>query len=420
MKLAVASLCGLVGLVHSFPYIPISPIIPDIPPLPPLPPGPPSPPSPPPGPESAQSHHGHHGHHGHHDTFQNIATGFYSQPPVLNVHDRTGQIKWSFSQSDIHQQLPPKLQHSLNIDANDATEMKWIHGGKAVAAVYGDLVVIIKYAPGTSEDKEITFAAPRRNTVLWNTHTLEPLPDGKLAVATTGQTPGDGILVYDTTGPIVDDPPILQNLTGQRAVHGMLWDDQASILWATGNDHAPNGADGVTSYGTVQGYPYNRETKQLINDPSMIYRMHQAYHQREEWGEDKGWWVGPHDISPIPNERRTIVSCDRDVFVFDVDVRDFVLSGPHVTETYMNGFVPTDDDRAGLNSKHQEESLPRSDIKSVSIAPDGSFLYVQSLWQQFQGNETNLVTNGQRTILEGGNLIYRSRWFHEIPGWPKP
>ena len=386
MKLAVASsICGLAGLVHSFPFASVA--------------------------HQLQARE---------DAFENIATGFYSQPPLLTVHDRSGQVKWSFSRVDITQQLPPTLQHSLDIDANDATEMKWIHGGKAVAAIYGDLVVVVNYAPGTPDDKKITFAAPRRNTFLWNSHTVEPLPDGKLAVATTGSTPGDGVLVYDITGPIVDNPPVLQNLTGQRAVHGMVWDEQASMLWATGSDHAPDGADGVPAFGTVQGYPYNRETKQLGSDPALIYRMDHAWHQHEEWGEDKNWWVGPHDISPIPNERRLMVSCDRDVFVFDVDTRQFVLGGQSVINQYMKGFVPTGDNRGGLNGKGEEESLPRSDIKSVSIAPDGSFLYVQSLWQQFQGNETNLVTNGERTVLEGGNLIYRSRWFHEIPGWTKP
>lgn len=380
-----ASFCGLVGLVHSFPFSGAGGLLKP----------------------RADS-----------QPFENIATGFYADPPLLTVHDRSGKVSWSFSRVDIKQQLPPVIQNSLDAGANDATDMKFMHGGKAVGAVYGDLVVVINYAPFQQNDKQILFAAPRRDTFLWNTHTLESLPDNKLAVATTGSHPWEGILVYDLNQPLSDNPVILQNITGQRDVHGMVWDEQLSILWCAGSDHAPDGSEGP-AYGTIQGYPYNNQTKQLSFDPTLTYRMNHAWHQHEEWGAPD-WYVSPHDVSAIPNERRLIVTCDRDVFVFDVDQRAFTLGGQAVVDQYLKGFVPTDSNRVGKNSKGQEEALPRSDIKSTSVAPDGSFIYVQSLWGEFQGNETNLVTNGQRTILEGGNLIYRSRWFEEIPGWPKP
>ncbi|KAJ3478660.1 hypothetical protein NLG97_g8518 [Lecanicillium saksenae] len=81
----------------------------------------------------------------------------------------------------------------------------------------------------------------------------------------------------------------------------------------------------------------------------------------------------------------------------------------------MRGFTPVDS-RVGANG----ESLPRSDIKSLSIDGNYNMLYVQSAWQA--------VTSRQINILEGGKMqpelafaqeVYRARWFADTPTWPK-
>jgi hypothetical protein len=59
-------------------------------------------------------------------------------------------------------------------------------------------------------------------------------------------------------------------------------------------------------------------------------------------------------------------------------------------------------------------------LKSFNLAPDGSFIYVQSLWQKFRGFHTSFVVNGQRKKINIGDEIYRSRWYGDIDGWPKP
>ena len=356
------------------------------------------------------------------EPFQQIISGFYSVPPVIAIHDRHGTIQWAFTREDASAQiLPNATQHNLYTLANDATEVKWINEGKSIAAVFGDLLLIITYAPGTSNDKQITFAVPRHETSLVNAHTLEPLPGGKVAVTTTGQREWDGILVYDANAPLVDDPPILQNITGLRAIHGMIWDETEQILWAAGTDVAADGSDNIPAYNTIQGYPFDPNTGLLDADnKTPFYKVNQAYDLDTEWGQGFPWWSGAHDLVPIPNKRKLLMTTDTDLFIFDLSLRQFTLSGSDVVDTYLPGFEPTSDDRYGVGRNAQYIELPRCDIKSASLAPDGSFLYVQSGWQRDQSNGTNIVVDGHRTVLEEGHLIYRSRFFADIPGWEKP
>lgn len=105
------------------------------------------------------------------------------------------------------------------------------------------------------------------------------------------------------------------------------------------------------------------------------------------------------------------MTTDRDLHVFDLTARQFQESGADVVRKYLPGFVAVDNDRGNLS---------RSDVKSVSLAPNGSFVYVQSLWKKVLGNETNLVVGAQKNPLLPGKEIYRSRFFADIPGWPKP
>ena len=354
--------------------------------------------------------------------FQQIISGFYSVPPVLAIHDRRGEIQWTFSRGDVannKSSLPRRIQSGLYSNANDATEVKWINEGKSIAAVYSDLAVIVSYAPGESNDKEITFAVPRHGTPLGNAHTLEPIPDGKVAVTTTGQREWDGIFVYNATAPLSDDPPVLQNVPGLRAIHGMIWDEAEQILWAAGTDLAADGSDGVPAYNTIQGYPYNRGTGLLDTSKTQTYKVDTAYDLDAEWGPGFSWWSGAHDLIPIPNQRKFLMTTDSDMFIFDLSQRRFTLSGNDVINSYLRGFEPIGD-RYGVGRNARYVEMPRSDVKSASLAPDGSFLYVQSHWQKDQGNGATLVVSGHRSVLEEGHLIYRSRFFAEVPGWTKP
>ncbi|KAJ5648260.1 hypothetical protein N7490_004632 [Penicillium lividum] len=355
--------------------------------------------------------------------WQNIITGVYGHPPLLKIHDRTGDVKWSFRREDVHQDLPPNIQRCLWGGANDATDMKYMRDGTSVAAIYSDLVLVVNHTPDDpTRDKKITWATCRDNQYLWNAHSVEPLPNDLLAVSTTGQRPWDGILVYNVSleNPLVDDPPVLQNITGLRAIHGMIWDEQGQMLWATGTNAAADGTDPVPAYGTIIGYPFDAATGELRKDDRYIYHLPNAYTIETEWGKGYPWWAGPHDLVPVPNQRKFLISEDRGLHAFDIEKGEFFAEYQDVQDLFMQGFEVTTDDRRGINHTGQFEELPQSDLKSFNLAPDGSFIYVQSLWTKFRGFHTSLVVNGVRRKINLGDEIYRSRWFADIDGWPKP
>ncbi|KAJ5332710.1 hypothetical protein MYU51_015337 [Penicillium brevicompactum] len=351
-----------------------------------------------------------------------IITGVYGRPPLLKIHDRHGTVDWSFHRKDVKQELPADVHKCLYARANDATEVKWMNNGTSVGAVYSDLALVINHTPDNpATDKLITFALCRRNDFLWNAHTLEPLPGDRLAVGTTRQRPWDGILVYNASAsqPLMANPPILQNITGLRAIHGLIWDEQGQMLWAAGTDAAADGSDPVPAYGTIIGYPWNAETGLLEKDDRYVYKLDEAKRIEAEWGKGFSWWAGLHDLVPVPGERKFLVSEDRGLHEFDIELGQYTAHYENVTDKYMPGFEVTTPDRHGYTDGEWEE-LPQSDLKSFNLAPDGSYIYVQSLWTKFRGFHVSLVVNGRRKKINIGDEIYRSRWFGNIPGWPKP
>ncbi|KAJ5248402.1 hypothetical protein N7489_002267 [Penicillium chrysogenum] len=355
--------------------------------------------------------------------WQDIITGHYAVPPVLKIHDRNSVVKWSWQREDVTQPLPPLIRSGLYSGYNDATDMKWMRGGRSVAAVYSALVVVINHTPDQpSTDKKITFAINRANDVLHNAHTIEPLPGDRLAVGTTGQRPWDGILVYNMSEalPLMDEPPVLQKIEGLRAIHALIWDEQGQMLWATGTDAAADGSDPVPAYGVIQGYPFDAETGLLSIDEAYRFKFPEYFDIDAEWGHGYSWWAGPHDLVPVPNERVLLVSNDIGLHAFDINEMNFTAEYDEVVEKYMPGFEVTTNDRHGINRQGEYVELPQSDLKGFSLAPDGSFLYTQSLWRLFRGNYTSLVVDGVRHQIMKGNEIYRSRWFGDIDGWPKP
>ncbi|KAJ6160792.1 hypothetical protein N7470_004188 [Penicillium chermesinum] len=328
--------------------------------------------------------------------WQSIITGVYGHPPKINIHDRQGDISWSFERSDVKQRLPPNIKRCLYHRANDATDVKWLNNGTSIAAIYSALAVVVNHTPDNpSIDKQITFALCRDNEWLWNAHTIEPLPGNLLAVGTTGQRPWDGILVYNASE-LVDEPQVLQNVTGVRAIHALIWDEQAQMLWTCGTDAAADGSDGIPAYGAIVGYPFDNSTGLLDKENARWYRLKDATTIQWEWGAGYPWWAGPHDL--------------------------FIAHLENVTDRYMPGFEVTTPDRHGLDydSDGEYREFPQSDLKGLSLAPDGSYVYIQSLWRKFRSFHVSLVVHGVRKKIRKGDEIYRSRWYEDMEGWPKP
>ncbi|OQD76731.1 hypothetical protein PENANT_c123G06592 [Penicillium antarcticum] len=65
--------------------------------------------------------------------------------------------------------------------------------------------------------------------------------------------PGTVLFVYNgsAANALVASLLIFQNITGLRAIHGLIWDEQGQILCAVGTDAAADGTDPVPAYGTI-------------------------------------------------------------------------------------------------------------------------------------------------------------------------
>lgn len=354
--------------------------------------------------------------------FQDIVTGVYGVPALIKIHDRDGVIKWSWGREDVTQELPESLRRCLYSEANDATDLKWMRNGTSMGAIYSNLIMVINHQPNNPEtDKKITFATCRDNEFLWNAHAVEGLPNDLMAVGTTGHRSWDGIFVYNVSQslPIEDNPPLVQNITGLPGVHALMWEESTRILWAAGTNVAPDGSDGIPALGLIIGYPYDEEMGLLDEENKIVISMGEPTDITAEWGHDYPWWAGPHDLVPIPGERKFIVTNDMGVYLLDLDKGEITMRDQEVIDAYLQGFEATTNDRHGTNAEGKYLEMPHGDLKGLSLAPDGSFVYLQSVMRQVRGYHTSLVTYGRRRKLNVGEEIYRSRWWDPIPGWSK-
>ena len=68
-------------------------------------------------------------------------------------------------------------------------------------------------------------------------------------------------------------------------------------------------------------------------------------------------------------------------------------------------------------SEGRPASLPRSDVKCISINGNDEVMYVQSKWQQDFGADVRILEDGRVKKIPISTSIYKARWFAEIPGW---
>ncbi|KJZ70752.1 hypothetical protein HIM_09885 [Hirsutella minnesotensis 3608] len=341
-----------------------------------------------------------------------IITGFYASVPRIEIRDPNDNT-WEWNANTGVSHFSDQIKRCINA-SDSATEVKYCAKGQKVLAISGHSVVVIKHAPGDLLDKNVEFAVCLdQDPLLKNAHTAEMLPANLLAVATTGQDGNAGIRIYDMSSKTGSYRP-KQNLTGIRAIHGMIWDEEKQTLWAAGNTRAANGKEGK-SYGIVQGYQFNAANNMLAE--SKNYTMPFARQLSDEWGPPyDDWWNGPHDLVPIPSERILLIPMDRDIHALDLKTGVFNNSGQQLAAKYLPGFRPI-----GTRKGHHEE-LPRSDIKSISLNADGSAIYTQAQWKDAEAipRQVNILSaSGAHSSKYQGERMYRSRWFTDISGWPK-
>ncbi|KAK2601834.1 hypothetical protein QQS21_004617 [Conoideocrella luteorostrata] len=340
-----------------------------------------------------------------------ILTGLYGTATTgaqIVIHDTSGKPSWTWSFQEgknISADLQKCLYDVCKGSGCGAPENKWAHRGDSVLAIHGYAAVIINHHPGQDSDKAVTFGICLNRDDMDNSHTVELVGDGKLAVATTTDEMTGSIKIFDihnTKGPL--DPPI-QQLDGIPATHALVWDAHNSVLWAAGNDRSPI-QDGSTSI--LNAYTHQQDGS--FDTTPETQTITTAARLTTEWGSDTPWWDGPHAMAPVPQQRKLLITTDMDVHVYDMDAKTFEHGAP-VAQDYMPGFQPV-----GARTGPDGVDLPRSDIKSVSYSESGQLLYVQAEWNETYGDTVNFITNGQKGTNIWNQMLYRSRWFTR-PAW---
>ncbi|WP_030161086.1 DUF6528 family protein [Streptomyces sp. NRRL S-244] len=276
------------------------------------------------------------------------------------------------------------------------TEIKWAAGGAKVAAIIGGAAVLIDYA-----SKALLFGACNNTSM----HSLEVLPDDRLAIVTSGPYENDGVWVYDTSTRIAEHP--VQELPGLRSGHALVWDETERMLWAAGADVWPETSGKV--HGRLVGYRYRGDAAEPLSySKDRDYKMRESRQLRAEYPT---WKEGPHDLTPVPGERKLLVVTDLDAYEFDLDALEF---GYDVADTYFKGFATSPD--------RQEAGIPRSGFKSLSVAPTGvEYVYTANDWRTDFTTHVRFFTRDEQEPAEALNLkglAYKARWFDETPGWP--
>ncbi|KAF4993382.1 hypothetical protein FGRMN_6532 [Fusarium graminum] len=284
----------------------------------------------------------------------------------------SGDVKLSwYLKVDREKDIHPKVKGCIN-SGDWITEIKRAAGGNKIVAIVGDAAIVFD-TPSLSNDfvPRIHFAICVKHS-----HTVELLPNDFLAVATSGKTQSDGIHVYDlrTSAPAVDrpKPPPAQVIEGFPAVHGLLWDEKATVLRAIGNDKAPEGDE--LSQGLLRSFTFDPNSDRNIilhssgDDDIPIGKPTRL---ATEWGSNPIYWNGPHDIAGISNTRKVLVTSDLEVHGIDLDSRTFL------DESEVDRILEC------FETNGNRHGLLRSDIKALSINGQGQVIYVQANWKEW-------------------------------------
>ncbi|KAJ4155657.1 hypothetical protein LMH87_000893 [Akanthomyces muscarius] len=353
-------------------------------------------------------------------SLSSVITGLYANDTAdaqIAIHDMHGNPSWTWSAADVASQsnIPADLLSCIQ-SVTAVPEAKWADGGRSVLSIYNAAALMITHAPGGDTDKQVTWGVCLNQDGRTNTHSLELVPDGQVAIATTTSSTEATIQVFNVSAGLTTDPSPVQSLNLLPAVHALVWDEQGGLLWGAGSSADPTGASG-SSAPALNGYRYTRGPGGgFVTQPTYSYNVTTAVALDTEWADSEysGWWDGGHDMTGVPGRRQLLLSTDTDLHVFDIDSQTFE-SGSSVASKYLPGFTPVDS-RVGSDG----QSLPRSDIKSLSIDGNNNVLYVQAAWQDVTSYQINLLENGQlQPALTYPQQLYRSRWFADTPTWPK-
>lgn len=332
----------------------------------------------------------------------------------IAVLERSGKTLWSWNaQHDLKGDLPDQLRDCVSRKTT-RTDARQSEDGSLIAAIYGDAIIVVKYAPDDAKiDKRVVWGICGNSSLLTHSHSLELLPNNLLAIATSGQDQEDGIVVYNMSLGLLPNPTPIQHISHIPDIHALVWEKKTQILWAAGTNHSIDLTDPAT--GLINGYLFQTHSSTdhpLQNEPVSQWHLPNATKTYTEWsgsGTLEKEWSAPHDLILVPGQRTFLIPTDVDIYALNMSSGAFI-SGQEVVDTFMKGFSPIDR-RSGKNIKGQIEELPRSDVKSVIFGPDGITVYVQARWRDFFANKLNFLIKGKMEQVDLRGEIYRARYF---------
>ncbi|KAM0256577.1 hypothetical protein ACHAQJ_004864 [Trichoderma viride] len=343
----------------------------------------------------------------------NVLTDDTSQLEI-KILESNGKTIWNWNaKHDLKEELPDQLRECVSRKTT-RTDVKQSEDGSLIAALYGDAIIAIKYAPeDPEEDRRVIWGICTNSSLLKPSHSLEFLPDHLLAIATSGQSQEDGIVLYNMSLGLEPNPTPIQSISRLPDVHALVWEKDTQILWAAGMNSSIDG-QGPAS-GLINGYLYQSHSSDghpLRQEPVSQWHMPTSSTTYTEWSDYeylRDEWDAPHDLILVPGQRMFLIPTDLEIHALNMSSGVYV-SGQKVEDTYVKGFSSVDR-RFGKNIKGQMEELPRSDIKSAIFGPDGIAVYVQAQWRTFYANKLNFLIKGEMKQVDLQGQIYRARYF---------
>lgn len=191
---------------------------------------------------------------------------------------------------------------------------------------------------------------PSGKAIWWaratNAHSIEALPGGLIAVASSVGKGGDQVILYDETIPMnaIAQIPL-------HSAHGLVWDEARKCLWALGFDEL---------------IACTLENRKLV------------VKSRYKLPDDDG-----HDLRPVPNSADLMLSTHTSVWRFHRD----------------NAVFRPDPDLKN-----------RSNVKSADIHPQsGKLVFIQSSDKQWWSKTVEFLHPQTKRTIDNA-VLYKARW----------
>ncbi|WP_052573131.1 DUF6528 family protein [Haloferula sp. BvORR071] len=180
-----------------------------------------------------------------------------------------------------------------------------------------------------------------------NAHTIESLPGGLIAVASSTGKDGNKLLIFDSKTP--ETPLAAIELP---SAHGLVWDDSRKTLWAMGYEE-------LLACGIEPSVPASLEVKARYPLP------------------DKDG----HDLRPVPGGADLILGTDSHVWRFDRDKKEF-RPDPDLGDHKL--------------------------VKCTEPVTPGRLMFIQASEKQWWTDELHFLEPESKLQLKG-EMIYKAR-----------